>query len=368
MKHSILRKLMLIAVLLTGSHAFAYDLVVDGIYYSVNVSDFTCEVTNNGINSYSGDIVIPETITYKSKILKITTIGSYAFRGCTDLTSVVIGDSVVTIKDHAFYDCNSLISISIPKFVTKIDDYAFSGCSSLKELIIEDGTSTLSLGDASYSYTYDGWTSNYSRGLFYVSPIEKVYLGRNLVYDCPPFYDNLVRGGNENIKEVTIGNFVTQISYNTFFGCSGLAIINIGSSVNKIDSSAFAYCSSIAVINSFNPIPPKGAEFVKQVYMDATVKVPIGSLASYQSASGWNYFWDISESNFSGIDTTFLNNNINVTAENGNIVVTGVDNTKIEVYSVNGQCVYSGNATTIPVSAKGLYIVKVNGKSFKVML
>ena len=59
---------------------------------------------------------------------------------------------------------------------------------------------------------------------------------------------------------------------------------------------------------------------------------------------------------------------MNVAVKNGNIIVNGVDNAKIEVYSTNGQCVYNGTVTTIPVSAKGLYIVKVNNKSFKVIL
>ena len=49
MKHSILRKLMLIAVLLTGSHAFAHDFEVDGIYYNIlSETDKTVEVTYDG--------------------------------------------------------------------------------------------------------------------------------------------------------------------------------------------------------------------------------------------------------------------------------------------------------------------------------
>lgn len=72
---------------------------------------------------------------------------------------------------------------------------------------------------------------------------------------------------------------------------------------------------------------------------------------------------------FSGIEDTITDNDVNVSVENGNIVIDGADDAvKVEVYSVNGQCVYSGTATIIPVSGNGLYIVKVNGKSYKVML
>ena len=66
--------------------------------------------------------------------------------------------------------------------------------------------------------------------------------------------------------------------------------------------------------------------------------------------------------------TEILNDEVNISVENGNVVIGGAEDAKVDVYSINGQCVYSGTATTIPVIAKGLYIVKVNGKSYKVIL
>ena len=62
----------------------------------------------------------------------VTSIGNYAFRNCTSLTSVLIPDSVTSIGSYAFYNCSSLVSIEIPSGVTSIGSYAFSGCSMLK--------------------------------------------------------------------------------------------------------------------------------------------------------------------------------------------------------------------------------------------
>ena len=289
---------MLIVTLLTTLNAFAYDIQIDNIYYYVNINDFTCEVTykDANYNSYSGDIIIPETVTYKTKKLRVTGIGYRAFYNCTDLASVTIGKSVSIIKEAAFMDCSGLESITIPNSVTRIDNYAFSGCSSIKELILEDGTSSLSLGYSPYSYTFEGWTTNQSCGLFYPCPIENVYIGRDISYERPPFYDTLT-GGNPSIKSVTFGNCVTKICYNTFYKCSNLTSITIGNSVSKIEDDAFEGCPNLVSIYLEGTIPPivGNDNFTKSHYMDATVYVPFGSLATYQVAETWNNFWDIQE-------------------------------------------------------------------------
>lgn len=69
--------------------ASAYEFTVDGIYYNVeSLTDLTCSVTS-GDESYTGDIVIPDKVTYKNKTLTVTEIGYGAFEGCSGLTSFI---------------------------------------------------------------------------------------------------------------------------------------------------------------------------------------------------------------------------------------------------------------------------------------
>ena len=101
------------------------DVVEVGeIYY--DISGITATVTQGG--DYSGDIVIPESITFGYSIYSVTSIGDFAFYDCNDLTSVTIPNSVTSIGNRAFHSCSSLTSVTIPNSVTSIGKGAFEYC------------------------------------------------------------------------------------------------------------------------------------------------------------------------------------------------------------------------------------------------
>ena len=73
----------------------------------------------------------------------VTSIGDFAFVGCTVLTSVTIGNSVTTIGTGAFSQCVGLTSVTISDSVTKIGRQAFFSCASLTSVIIPDSVTTI---------------------------------------------------------------------------------------------------------------------------------------------------------------------------------------------------------------------------------
>ena len=98
---------------------------------------------NNSLNSYSGKVTIPNTVTHDGVTYMVTAIGEDAFRDCENLTAVTIGDYVTTVGQMAFMNCPSLTSIVLGDYVITVEDYAFNCCSNLVSVTLGKGLRSL---------------------------------------------------------------------------------------------------------------------------------------------------------------------------------------------------------------------------------
>ena len=360
MKQTIQKLLVVTAMLSAGITAFAYDFTVDGIYYSIlSEEERTVEVTKS-LSYYRGDIIIPERIIDNSTTYKVVSIGDNAFENCGGLTSVTIPNSVTTIGYKAFWNCDGLNSVTIPNSVTTIGLYAFWGCKGLIGINV------------------DGNNKEYSSidGVLYNKDVSEL-----ICYPCGMPLNSFSIPNSvttimtyaflecDGLTSVTIPNSIKFIRDNAFSGCTGLTSVTIGNSVTTIGR-AFRNCNNIKEIYCQPVIPPSGdiAIFADEALMNATLYVPIGSKEEYEQVDPWRNFWNIEEHDFAGVEDV-VGSDVDVTAENGRIIVTGAEErASIEVYSVAGQLIYNGTDTTVNAPSAGLYIVRVAGKAFKVML
>ena len=132
MKHSLHLFILVLTSFFSTTSLFAYDFEVDGICYNVlSAEEGTCEVTYKELynsNYYSGDIVIPSTVTNVDKTYRVIRIGDNAFYLSFNMTSITMPDDVTSLGESAFYYCSGLSAVTMPKSLTDIGSKAFYLC------------------------------------------------------------------------------------------------------------------------------------------------------------------------------------------------------------------------------------------------
>ena len=148
----------------------------------------------------------------------VTSIGDYAFSGCSSLTSITILEGVTSIGDYAFSGCSSLTSITIPERVTSIGSDAFSNCSSLTSITIPEGVKSIGYGafqlcDSLATITINGNISTLDSSVFRdCSNLTKLTLGSN-VTSLP---DSLFGESYYNLTELTEIEVLGDLRSETF--------------------------------------------------------------------------------------------------------------------------------------------------------
>ena len=233
----------------TFSNVSAYDVVIDNIYYNLDKTTKTAEVTYNRLHNmydYSGDIVIPSTIVDSGETYTVTGVGTKAFYFPKDMKSIVLASTLLYIREEAFWSCDDLTSIDIPKSVESIAVYAFR--SSSLSCINVDSENTKYTSIDGILYCKDASTlERYPSGLTadHFSIPETVTKIAPLAFkDC------------NHLITVTIPDRVTEIGDEAFQNCSYLESVNIPSGLSRIGSCVFwgSYLKSISIPNSVTSI------------------------------------------------------------------------------------------------------------------
>ena len=272
---------VLLMVVASWCSASAYDLLEGGIAYDYAFG----EMRVVHLDSYKGDIVIPEQVKYNGAMRSVTSIDSRTFDG-TAVTSVRFPSTMRYVYDLAFYSCkqlkavylneglifmganmfkdSSLPSIEIPSTVTKIRDHCFYNCDNLTSVVVPDNV--IELGMCAFMECDKLESVKLSESLTEISYC--------LLRDCP------------SLKTVVIPDNVTKIGGSCFDG-SSLQELVIGKSVNFIDDLALRF-NNQPVIRMRCTIPPTASS--QGLRTNTEIHVPKGSLAAYKTHSYWGRF------------------------------------------------------------------------------
>lgn len=231
------------------------DVVVNHIYYNVNISQGTASVSSSNQNkaSYNRNLIIPSEIYYNGKSYIVTeiepyafyerrneygtltlpsslkVIGKRAFSNCEFLNGTLdIPESVLEIGEYAFFACERFTGdLVIPNTVKKIGNWAFYNCTGLNgSLIIKEGVTEI--GENAFNSCY-----SLSGDLDIPASVKKI--GYRAFWYCSGFNGSLV-----------IHEGVEEIGEEAFYYCYNLTgDLRLPTSVTKIGSEAFEYCDGL---------------------------------------------------------------------------------------------------------------------------
>lgn len=265
-----------------GNHAFyqCYDLLSIDIPSSVtmiedevfgnthNLAHITVDPNNTVYDSRNDCNAIINSTTnallvgcYNTIIPNsVTTIERYAFRGCSNLTSITLPNSITTIESETFFGCSGLTSITIPSSVSSIGSHLFA-CCNLAQIVVEQGNTH-----------YDSREN------------------------CNAIIDSETNALIVGCKNTVIPNTVTKIASSAFYACDGLTSIVIPQSVTELSDLALYCCMNLGSITLNCLVPPTvGENALGAVDKSIQVYVPCNTSAAYASAIGWNEFTNIQE-------------------------------------------------------------------------
>lgn len=265
--------LLLWFVLLGLFEVQAYQFEKNGIYYDIVNGK---AVVVSGDVSYSGDVVIPETVEYYGHYYVVDSIGGSAFYNCGELTSVRLPEGLKTIGMHAFLNCSGLTSLSFPKGLKIIGESAFSNCSGLTSLSFPEGMTkigdgafigcgrleTLSFPSTMKSIDWSVFCGKYENyyGECTCDSIRRIdikdfstwlnsdrfgaannfYEGHVCAYNAKLYID-----GKKMADEVVIPEGVTELKSHLFDGDTQITSIKFPSTLVKVAEDAFTQCYSL---------------------------------------------------------------------------------------------------------------------------
>lgn len=180
----------------------------------------------------------------------VTSIGSWAFSSCDNLTNVIISNSVLSVGSYTFAYCDSLQNITIPDSVSTIGSSVFSSCYSLCSVTIPNSVTTI----GSYAFNDCRMLAN----IAIPSSVETI--GMWAFYGCERLATVTIAKGVTSIGEGAFGRCrkltsliipdgVTSINDSLFSACTSLTDITIPGSVTAIGRCAFEVCDSLVNVN-----------------------------------------------------------------------------------------------------------------------
>lgn len=364
-----------------------------------NIYEYSVSTANQHYSSIDGILLNKNKtvlIAYPSMKIGICNIPSsvikindWAFAGCSKIIGEInIPNSVSIIGNFAFWSTRIEGAIYIPASVTEIGESAFLG---------NNGLISFDVAIDNQNYTSsEGVLFNKNKTTLISYPVSKTG-----PYNIPNSVDSIAVKAfaySSNLTNLQFGNSIKTISNQAFLYCSNLlgslffpsSLVSIGNnafeqcnkiseiylpnSVVYIGEGAFSACSNLTKV-SIDKTTPIYIQPYTFGYIDknqCVLEVPQGSKPLYQDAIEWKNFINIVEM-LTTNQLTQRNIKVEISKSSNIIHIQGTrTNESIALYSTNGSlisiAISTGDSVNIPITTSGLYLLRINGKTYKIVL
>src|SRR5574344_294175 len=217
---------------------------IDGIKYYLENGKATIMVQPTTL---SGDIVIPEKVTYNNVDYTVSSMTSSAFKQ-TDIKTITLPNSITSLGDECFWFCSYLTSIILPNSITSLGNDCFGSCSNLTSIILPNSITSL---------------------------------GNLCFWNC------------SSLTSITLPNSITSLGYNCFGLCTNLTSITLPNSITSLGNGCFKNCSNLFKVtcqwDNLNNVSTESNAF-DNIFSEAKLYVPTGTTAIYKAKAPWSNF------------------------------------------------------------------------------
>ena len=385
-------------------------ILIDGIYYDYYEDDYTMVVVRS--NKYSGDIVIPEQVTYNRTIYDVVAIDYYAF-ACTSITSLTVPNDVYGVDGITLNGCDDLkvlkayadfISDIDGLYDTNIEEVYYTGgyveyvrrISSLKVIdlsVTENTELERSLfredADGNYEGFYNlrklvlpnGLIKIHDRQFESLWLLEEVVIPEGVTeipdgafYDCHALgkvtlNENLTSIGNyafyscHALEDIVIPEGVTEIGNAAFYACTYLENIELPSTMQVVGDNAFALCNKVKRMEVKAVTPPAiEAKTVYEVSREIEFIVPDVAREAYAEHEYWKEFIQKAPNSVEDNESVELV----VYSQNGMLYIEGITS-DYRLFDATGKLIYTGRDAQLSLP-NGIYLLNVDNKTYKVAM
>lgn len=251
-------------------------------FYNTEIITYTNASSGADVCEVKGLPVTSGSWKYAEKLDNSLIIVKYLGNSSTVSVPNLINEKIVkNIYSNCFVDKDKIISITIPNSITSIGHYAFSGCSGLTKVNITDLAAWFNIE----------FGNEYANPLYYAHHLylNNTELTEITIPSSITKINKYALCGASAITSITIPSSVTSIGYYAFSNCSAIQRIFIPQNVTEIEKYSFDMWMKSAVIYCEVDSKPNGWDGDWNRYGEFRVTVVWGASGTPLIESGWEY-------------------------------------------------------------------------------